>query len=60
MSERPRVHIFLSSPADVQPEREAAERVVSRLGGVYAAHVELVLERWERRFYQASKGFGDT
>jgi WD40 repeat protein len=60
MSERSKVSVFLSSPTDVQSEREAAERVVSRLGGVYAAHVELTLERWERRFYEASKGFQEA
>ena len=60
MSERSRVLVFLSSPTDVQPEREAAERVVGRLGGVFAAHVELALERWEHRFYEASKGFQEA
>ena len=60
MSKRARVSIFLSSPTDVQPEREAAERVVSRLGGVYAPHVEFVLARWERRYYEASKGFQEA
>jgi hypothetical protein len=60
MTGRAKVSVFLSSPADVQPEREAAERMVSRLGGVYDAHVELVLERWERRFYEASKGFQEA
>ena len=44
----------------MQPEREAAERVVSRLSGIYAAHVALTLERWERRFYEASQGFQEA
>jgi hypothetical protein len=56
----PKVSIFLSSPADVKPEREAAERVVRRLGGVYGAHVDLTLERWERSYYEASKGFQEA
>lgn len=60
MSEPRKVNIFLSSPTDVQPEREAAERVVARLCGVYAAYVELSLERWERRYYEASKGFQES
>ena len=60
MSQQRKVSIFLSSPTDVQPEREAAERVVSRLGGIYAAHVALTLERWERRFYEASQGFQEA
>jgi tetratricopeptide (TPR) repeat protein len=49
--------VFLSSPGDVQPEREGAERVVRRLGGIYSAHVDLRLERWEPRFYEATKSF---
>lgn len=49
--------VFLSSPADVRPEREGAERVVRRLGGIYADHVDLRLERWEPKFYEATKGF---
>jgi len=49
--------VFLSSPGDVQPEREAAERVVRRLSGIYSAHVDLRLERWEPRFYEATKSF---
>src|SRR3954452_3338887 len=60
MSPRPKISIFLSSPTDVQSAREAAERVVARLGGVYDAHVELAVERWERRFYEAVKGFQEA
>ena len=49
--------VFLSSPGDVKAEREAAERVVRRIGGIYAAHVDIVLERWEGNVYQATAGF---
>jgi hypothetical protein len=56
MGEPRRVTIFLSSPSDVQPEGEDAERVVARVGGVYAAYVQLALERWERRYYEANRG----
>jgi hypothetical protein len=49
--------VFLSSPGDVKAEREAAERVVRRIGGIYAAHVEIILERWEGKFYQATASF---
>src|SRR5512132_1520920 len=59
MNSPTKVSVFLSSPADVTPEREAAERVVQRLNGVYAAHVELAAERWERHFYEAAVGFQD-
>ena len=44
-----KVGIFLASPEDVQPEREAAERIVRRLGGVYAKQIKFDLERWGRR-----------
>jgi hypothetical protein len=54
------VGIFLSSPTEVQPEREAAERIVLRLGGVYAKHIKPSLERWERHFYEATKGFQES
>src|SRR5713101_585919 len=51
------VAIFLSSPTDVLPERAAAERVVRRLGGIYANYVKLRLERWEPKFYEATRSF---
>ena len=54
---QPSFRVFLSSPGDVKAEREAAERVVRRIGGIYAAHVDIVLERWEGKFYQATAGF---
>lgn len=60
MNGQPKVSIFLSSPADVAPEREAAERVVQRLNGVYAAHVELAAKRWEQHFYEAARGFQEA
>jgi hypothetical protein len=60
MNGQPKVSVFLSSPADVAPEREAAEWVVQRLNGVYAADVELAAERWERHFYDAARGFQEA
>src|SRR5215213_10245054 len=60
MNDRARISIFLSSPSDVGPEREAAERVVARLNGIYAVYLDLALERWERRFYEATKGFQEA
>ena len=60
MNSPTKVSVFLSSPADVIPEREAAEWVVQRLNGVYAAHVELATERWERHFYEADRGFQEA
>jgi hypothetical protein len=53
----PKVRIFLSSPSDVAPERESADRIAMRLNGIYSAHVEISLERWEHKFYEATKTF---
>src|SRR3954465_13218729 len=55
-----KVSVFLSLPADVAPEREAAEWVVQRLNGVYAARVELAATRWEGHFYEADRGFQEA
>jgi hypothetical protein len=57
LDHQPSFRVFLSSPGDVKAEREAAERVVRRISGIYAAHVDIVLERWEGKFYQATAGF---
>src|SRR5260370_931310 len=53
----PAFRVFLSSPGDVKAEREAAERAVRRIGGIYAAHVDIVVERWEGKFYKATASF---
>jgi eukaryotic-like serine/threonine-protein kinase len=60
MSVQRRITIFLSSPTDVQPEREAAERIVARLGGVYSSYISPSLDRWERQFYEATRGFQES
>jgi hypothetical protein len=60
MSDLLAVQIFLSSPSDVGPEREIAERVVSRLDGIWKSHVRLRLKRWEKSHYQAIKGFQEA
>lgn len=54
------ISIFLSSPSDVTPERETAERVVRRVNGVYSAHVNITLHRWEHRAYEATRGFQEA
>ena len=54
------LEIFISSPIDVLPEREIAERVIARLDGMWGAHVRLRAERWERRHYQAAKSFQEA
>jgi hypothetical protein len=54
------IDIFISSPSDVVPEREIAERVISRLDGIWKAHVRLSAHRWEKAHYQAIKGFQEA
>jgi hypothetical protein len=56
-SARPQFRVFVSSPADVTPEREAFEAVVRRVGGTYASHVDVTYARWEAQFYQATHSF---
>jgi len=53
----PIFRVFLSSPSDVGPERKAADDVVHRLRERYAERVDLRLERWELKFYEATKSF---
>jgi energy-coupling factor transporter ATP-binding protein EcfA2 len=54
------VDIFISSPVDVLPEREIADRVIARLDGIWGAHVRLRAERWERRHYDAARSFQEA
>ncbi len=41
------IRIFISSPGDVQPEREIARKVVSELNQLYARHVTIETVMWE-------------
>jgi WD40 repeat protein len=49
--------IFLSSPGDVDPERDAAERVVARINAEHAGSPPFELVRWEHSFYTAAQTF---
>ena len=51
------IKVFVSSPADVEHERQRTERVVERLNGQYAGLVRLIPIRWERKFYEARASF---
>jgi hypothetical protein len=51
------IKIFVSSPTDVEHERQRTERVVERLNGQYAGLVRLVPIRWEQKFYEARASF---
>ena len=59
MSDPRTIRIFISSPADVRPERLKAEQIVARLDRefIYHFHVEAVL--WEREPLVASRHFND-
>lgn len=60
MAERQKIRIFVSSPADVRPERLIAERLIRRLSREFAYHfiVEPVL--WEREPLTAGAHFQDN
>ena len=51
------INVFVSSPADVEHERQRTERVVERLNGQYAGLVRLKTIRWEQKFYEARASF---
>jgi tetratricopeptide (TPR) repeat protein len=55
--DRRRIRIFISSPADVRPERLLAERVVRRLAREFAYHFEVEAVMWEREPLVASGTF---
>src|ERR1700726_93498 len=59
MSDQRTIRIFISSPADVRPERLKAEQIVARLDRefAYRFHVEAVL--WEREPLVATHHFQD-
>ena len=51
------INVFISSPADVDHERQRSERVIERLNGQYAGLVRLRPIRWEQKFYEAGSTF---
>ena len=53
------IRVFISSPADVQPERVIAERVVQRLARQFSYHLRVEPVRWERQPLRASEHFQD-
>jgi len=52
-----RVRIFVSSPFDVEFERQRIDRVAQRLNGVFADIVRFDTIRWEKGFYSAHASF---
>ena len=51
------VRLFVSSPNDVEAERQRVEVVAERLNGLYAGIVRIEAIRWETKFYTADKSF---
>jgi hypothetical protein len=52
-----RLQVFISSPADVRPERLIAQRVVQRLDREFAAHFRIDPVLWEREPLVATEHF---
>jgi len=51
--------VFISSPADVLPERNIAERVIARLDREFVYHFHVQAVRWEREPLTADHHFQD-
>lgn len=55
-----RLRVFVSSPSDVDVERETVARIVARLGAIYRKYVSFELVRWETKFYEATRSFQES
>jgi hypothetical protein len=54
-----RYRVFLSSPSDVEIERDRAELVAKRLNAERIDHPQLEVVRWELEYYGADASFQD-
>ena len=52
-----RVQVFISSPADVDPEATLIERATGRLAGIWKAHIDLTAKNWAREEHEAIRSF---
>jgi formylglycine-generating enzyme required for sulfatase activity len=59
MPDQSTIRIFISSPADVRPERLKAERIIARLDREFAYHFRVEALLWEREPLVASRHFQD-
>jgi formylglycine-generating enzyme required for sulfatase activity len=59
MSEQRKIHIFISSPSDVRPERLKAEQIIARLDREFAYHFHVEAVLWEREPLVATRHFQD-
>jgi tetratricopeptide (TPR) repeat protein len=57
MAEETVLNLFVSSPGDVQSERERVDFVVERLNAEFAGRVRIRTIRWETRFYSSHETF---
>ena len=53
------VKVFISSPGDVQAERERCEAVINKVADAIGGHVAIRAVRWEDGVYSAAGGFQD-
>jgi uncharacterized protein len=51
------IKLFVSSPADVAPERERVAAVVARLNSTYHSLVQFQSVRWEDHYFKADRPF---
>ncbi len=57
MAEEAVLNLFVSSPGDVQSERERVDFVVERLNAEFSGRVRIRTIRWETRFYSSHETF---
>ena len=57
MTEEAVLNLFVSSPGDVQAERERVDLVVERLNAEFAGRVRIRAIRWETRYYSSHETF---
>ena len=51
------LNLFVSSPGDVQSERERVDFVVERLNAEFAGRARIRTIRWETRYYSSHETF---
>ena len=59
MADQSTIRIFISSPADVRPERLKAEQIIARLNREFAYHFRVEAVLWEREPLVAARHFQD-
>lgn len=60
MPDKAVIRIFISSPADVRPERLVAEQIVTRLNREFTYHFRVEAVLWEREPLVATYHFQDS